>query len=332
MKSISFCLLFFAVLSTLAGQTAARKLDTRVAEFLHRIGYRDLSLDALRAIPIGELKNPPIPVSSYPANDVQRKKITADSIPVLIFNPLHRSNLPVIIHYHGGGFISPLVPSLEYGLWLEAQIYQAIVIGVDYRVAPEYQFPVPLNDSYSAFKWILTNGKDIGADTGRIVLEGNSAGANLVAVITQKAKLEGLASKIKLQVLNGLPGDLRPENMENAQSYQINASGYFHTKAMSLFALEKYAPGKSTDPEVSPMLFKDKSGLPPAVIINAEFDPMRDDGIRYARQLQNAGVRVWEKTFAGQIHLLLGLPADAPEILEMHRLLITAMKQAFESR
>ena len=304
-----------------------RQLDTRIANFLKIIGYKDLNIEQLRQLPIEQLKYPAVPVIPYPTADVSRIKITTDSIPVLVFNPLHQENLPIIIHYHGGGFISPLVPGLEYSLWQDAKTYGAIVFAVDYRVAPEHKFPAAVNDSYQAFRWIAEHGTELGGDTSRITLMGNSAGANLVAVITQKAKKEGIASKIKLQVLNGLPADLRPKNMETSLSYQQNAVGYFQTKALCYFAVEVYAPGQYDNPEVSPALADDLEGLPPAVIIHAEFDPLRDDGILYAAKLKMAGVKVWDKCFPGQIHCLIGAPAADPSIKELETLVKTAMAE-----
>ena len=304
-----------------------RILDPRINYFLKLINYEDYTLEQLRKIPIERLKFAGPPYISYPMEDVLRIKVTEDSIPVLVFNPTHSTNLPIIINYHGGGFISPLIPSLEYSLWQEAKTYNAIVFAVDYRVAPEFKFPAAVNDSYNAFKWIAENGKNFGGDTGKIILLGNSAGANLVTVITHKAKKDGIVNKIKLQVLNGLAADLRPINMESSASYNENAMGYFQTKAMCYFAVENYAPDQYNNPEVSPILYNDYKDLPPAVIINAEFDPLRDDGILYAAKLRSFNVKVWEKCFAGQIHCLIGLQPDAKEIKEFEAIVKNAMKE-----
>jgi acetyl esterase len=312
-----------------AQSCGTRQLDTRIASFLKMIGYQDFTLEQLRAMPIEQIKFAGPPLMPYPTEDVQRVKITADSIPVLIFNPLHTTGLPVLINYHGGGFISPLIPGLEHSLWQEAKTYGAILFAVDYRVAPEHKFPAAVHDSYNAFKWIASHANTFGGDTNRIVLMGNSAGANLVAVITQKAKKESIHRKIKLQVMNGLPADLSPQNMERSLSYQENAKGYFQTKAACYFAVETYAPGQSNNPEVSPILTEDLEGLPPAVIINAEFDPLRDDGIMYATKLRKSGVKVWDKCFAGQIHCLIGLPPDAAELREYESIVKSAMKASF---
>lgn len=306
-----------------------RQLDPRVASFLKMIGNVDLTLEQFRKIPIAQLRfggPPPIP---YPAEDVKRIKITADSIPVLIFNPAHANNLAILISYHGGGFFLPLLQGLEHSLWQDAKTFGAIVFAVDYRVAPENKFPAAVNDSYHAFKWIAAHGSEFGGDTSRIVLTGNSAGANLVAVITQKAKKEGISNKIKLQIMNGLPVDCSPQNMEASVSYRENAKGYWQTKAACYFAMELYAPGQYNNPEVSPILTEDLKGLPPAVIINAEFDPLRDDGILYAAKLRKNGVRVWDKCFAGQIHMLFGLPPNALEIKEYEAMVKNAMTECF---
>jgi acetyl esterase len=304
-----------------AQSCGSRQLDPDIAGFLKTIGYKDLTLEQLRSLPIAQIKFVDLPPRPYPKEDVQRIKITADSIPVLVFNPLRQQNLPVIINYHGGGFISPLLPGLEYSLWQEARTFGAVVFAVDYRVAPENRFPAAVNDSYNAFKWIAQHGREWGGDTGRVVLLGNSAGANLVAVIAQKAKKEGIGGKIKLQIMNGLPVDLRSKNMETSVSYQQNAEGYFQTKAACYFAVETYAPGQADNPEVSPILTQDLKGLPPAVIINAEFDPLRDDGILYAGKLRKAGVKVWDKCFAGQIHCLIALQPGTPAMMEYETLI-----------
>lgn len=313
----------------LAQTCGTRQLDPRVAMFLKLIAYQDLTIEQLRKIPIEKMRLAGPPAIPYPKKDVQRIKITTDSIPVLVFNPAHAQNLPIIIHYHGGGFILPLLPGLEYSLWQDAKTYGAVVFAVDYRVAPENKFPAAVNDSYNAFTWISSHGTEFGGDTSRIVLMGNSAGANLVAVISQKAKKAGIIDKIKLQVMNGLPADCSPKNMETSVSYQENAKGYFHSKADSYFAIENYAPGQYNDPEVSPILTEDLKGLPPAVIINAEFDPLRDDGILYAAKLRKNGVKVWDKCFAGQIHMLLGLPPGAEQLKEYESIVKNAMAESF---
>lgn len=331
--NIRFLIFGFALLInqiSVAQSCGTRQLNAEIAYFLKMINYQDFTLEQLRQMPIEQIKFAGPPAMPYPKSDVQRIKITADSIPVLVFNPAKGKNLPIIINYHGGGFISPLLPCLEQPLWQEAKNFEAVVFAIDYRVAPEHKFPTAVNDSYNAFKWIAEHGHEYGGDTNRIILEGNSAGANLVAVIAQKAKKEGISNKIKLQVMNGLPADLSPKNMETSTSYQENAVGYFQTKAACYFSVETYAPGQTNNPEVSPMLTEDLKGLPPAVIINAEFDPLREDGVLYAAKLRKSGVKVWEKCFPGQIHCLIGLLPEAKELKEYEALVKAAMIESFK--
>jgi len=323
-------MVLFSCQELFAQSCGSRKLDPRIAEFLKMIGAnQDMTIEQYRSIPGEQLKllgDPPIP---YPLEDVQRILITADSIPVLIFNPAHKQNLPIIINYHPGGFFATLHQGFQYKMWEEAKTYNAIVFAIDYRVAPENKFPAAVNDCYNAFKWITEHGSEYGGDTSRLVLKGESAGANLVAVVSQKARNEGISNKIKLQIMNGLPMNLSPQNMESSASYQENENGYFATKALSYFIVEIYAPNQYNNPEVSPGLTEDLKDLPPAVIINAEFDPFRDDGILYAAKLRNAGIKVWDKCFAGQIHMLSGLPPDAEELKEYENMVKTAMKESF---
>lgn len=282
------------------------KLDPEVAGFLKMMPADNRTLNDLRKITdFKEFKNAGPPATPYPLTDVERVKITADSIPVLIFNPTHTKGLPIIIYFHGGGFMQPVVPWMEHSFWSAANKLKAIVFAVDYRVAPQYKFPAAVNDCYNAFKWISENGEKFDGDTSRIIVKGESSGANLVAVICQKAKQEGIVNRIKLQVLN-CPSTDNPNRSQLYPSMQENATGYFLTKALVLFAEETYSDKEEYDnPELAPILFKDLSGLPPAVLITAEFDPLRDQGAAYAERLRKANVKVWYKCFPGQIHALI---------------------------
>lgn len=216
-------LLFFFILNNqqfFAQSCGTRQLDPKIAAALLSIDYKDQSLEELRNTPIEQLRSTSLPMIPYPQENVKRLKITKDSIPILAFNATHQKGIPVIINYHGGGFIIPLVPELEHSLWLDSKTYGAIIFAVDYRVAPENKFPAAVNDSYAAFKWISDHAGKFGGDTSRVALMGLSAGANLVAVISQKAKKDGIAGKIKAQIMNGVAIDARPENMETSLSYQ----------------------------------------------------------------------------------------------------------------
>lgn len=315
---------FLNAINSQAQSCKTGKLDPAVAGFLKSMPADNRTLDELRkSIDFKEFKNAGPPAKPYPSTDVERVKITADSIPVLIFNPAHTKGLPIVIYFHGGG-VAPLVPWMEYACWSEANRLKAIVFAVDYRVAPQYKFPAGVNDSYNAFKWISENGEKFNGDTGKIILKGESSGATLAAVICQKAKREGIANRIKLQVMN-CPSSDNPNNAQLYPSMQENATGYLLTTAFLLFVGETYADKKDYDnPEFAPILSKDLSGLPPAVLITAEFDPLRDQGAAYADRLRKANVRVWYKCFPGQIHALI---AFNDKNNEANTLILNAIKE-----
>ncbi|MBL7697150.1 MAG: alpha/beta hydrolase [Chitinophagaceae bacterium] len=299
-------------------------LDPRVATAL-RSKLFDLSAPSTTSVE--KIRDVKIKSPAFPKADVQYIKITGDSIPVQVYNPAHTTNMPIIISYHAGGFVTPILPFMEYEFWREAKVYNAIVFAVDYRIAPEHKYPAAVNDVYNAFKWIAENGEKFGGDTGRIVILGSSAGGNLAAVVSQKARQEGIAHKIKLLALN-CPSTDNPGNSGKHPSYQQYASGYFLTKEFCQYYISVYAPDENTNnPEVGPLNGKDLSGLPPAVIITAEFDPVRDEGAEYAQRLKDAGVRVWYKCFPGQIHCLLGLPPGAKELMKVDEMILKAMKE-----
>lgn len=305
------------------------KLDPRVAAALQS-GLSDFLSNNMTSVE--KLRDLKFEAPLIPLSDVTYLKVTADSIPVEVYNPTHGKGLPIIISYHPGGFVTPLLASMKYGYWRQAKTFQAIVFAVDYRVAPEHKYPAAVNDSYNAFKWVTQHGQEYGGDTGRIVLFGASAGANLAAVVCQKAKKESLVSKIRLQVLECPPTD-NPKNHTNYPSYQQYASGYFLSKDFCLYSISVYAPDEDLhNPEVAPIQNKDLSGLPPAVVIAAEFDPLRDEDFAYAERLKQAGVKVRYKCFAGQIHCLLGLPPEAKELTELDGLITAAMSEALKEK
>lgn len=283
------------------------KLDSTVVAFLKKIPADNRTLEELRKTTNFEndRKGGP-PATPYPQTDVVRTKITADSIPILVFNPLHTKGLPIIIHYHGGGFVVPITPWMESIFWSEAKTFNAIVVAVDYRVAPEYKFPAAVDDCYEAFEWISEHGHQLGGDPNRIIVMGESSGANLVAVICQKAKQAKVSNRIKLQVMNCPPTD-SPDRAHLYPSMQENANGYLLTTAQAQFATEMYATKKDyQNPALAPIRTNDLSGLPPAVILTAEFDPIRDQGAAYAEGLKRSNVKVWYACYPGQIHCFLG--------------------------
>jgi len=325
MKKLIFLILAISlcVRGAQAQQCNTGRLDPRVATALKTVLH---DLPGSDTTSVERIRDVRVPIQSFPKEDQITLKITADSIVIQVFNPIHKTNLPIIIYYHPGGFVTPLLPFMQYECWRQAKLFKAIVVAVDYRIAPEHPFPAAVDDSYNAFRWITGNGQKFGGDTTKIIVEGLSAGGNLAAVICQKARIDGIQSRIKLQVLN-CPSTDNARNNARYESFQKYASGFFQTKAFSEFAIRMYAPDEDlNNPDIGPVNRKDLHGLPPALVLTAEFDPLRDEGQLYARRLREAQVRVWEFCFAGQIHCLLGLPPGSEEQKHADHLLLTSIQ------
>ena len=190
--------------------------------------------------------------------------------------------------------------------------------------------PAAVNDAYRSFEWVLSNGSQWNADVNKLIVSGMSAGANLAAVVCHKAKKAGLSNKIKLQVLN-CPSLDNPTHQSQYASYEKYATGYFQTRDFITFTQNTYAdPETFSDPEFAPMLNTDLRDLPPAVIIMAEFDVFHDEDQRYSARLRDAGGKVWSRCFPGQIHCLVGLKPEAPEMKEITKLVHSAMSKTLK--
>lgn len=265
----------------------------------------------------------------FPHDDVSVVKITADSVPVYVFNASHDKNLPVILYFHPGGFVTPFLPFMKQECWKMSKDYHAIVFAVDYRIAPEHRFPSAVNDAYNAFKWLLDNGSRYGGDIDKLAVAGMSAGGNLAAVVCHKAKNKGLASKIKLQILN-CPSVDNIHHQDRYPSYIKYASQYFQTREFIIFAQITYCDEQEfNNPDFAPILAKDFHGLPPTVMFTTEFDILRDEDMAYVKRLREAGVKIWHHCFSGQIHCLVGLPPEADEFKTLNNLINQAMKEVF---
>jgi acetyl esterase len=305
------------------------KVDDRVAAFLKRSGP-EKTLDQLKTTPIAQLKNEgPREFKKLPGDSVKRITITKDNIKVNVVKASAKSGLPVIINYHPGRFIMPLLPWMEYEAMRLAKKFNAVVFDVDYRVAPEHKFPAASNDAYNAYLWVLEHAGEHGGDPNRIILNGSSAGANLAALITHRAKKEGKHQPIKLVIMNCPPTD--NPMISYYPSYEENAKGYMATKDQSIFYVQTYLDKSEwykNNPEVWPIYEKDFTGLPPTLIIVTEFDVLRDEGTAYGKKLEKAGNDVSIKCFPHQLHCFIGLPQESGEIKRVYELMGEAIVKA----
>ena len=210
-------------------------------------------------------------------------------IPVRVFTPrLARSGelFPVLMWLHGGGFVVGSVQVYDSICRLLAKKSDCIVVSVDYRLAPEHKFPAGVEDCFAVLRWLGNNANEIGGDSSRIVVAGDSAGGNLAAVSTILARDAG-GPNIVLQVLI-YPGTA--PHPESASHYEFS-DGYFLNRKTILWFYAHYLQHESdcNDFRFAPLLTTDLSGLPAALVIVAGYDPLRDEGIEYANRLRAAG-------------------------------------------
>lgn len=232
---------------------------------------------------------------------VDNRKIPgpAGHIPVRVYRPQSKYPLPVLIYYHGGGWVVGDLDAADVLCRQLANGANVIVVSVDYRLAPEHRFPAAIEDAYAAAVWVAENASSLEADPNRIAVGGDSAGGNLAAAVTLMARDQGL-SFIKFQLL------FNPATHYafDTDSYRDNAEGYgLTTDTMRWFWGQYLAEEQDgRNPYASPLLAVDFSSLPPALVITAEFDPLRDDGEAYAAKLQAAGIPVEAKRYDGMVH------------------------------
>ena len=232
-----------------------------------------------------------------------------ETVPVRIYRADDDpGNAPVIVHFHGGGWT---LGALDQSDWLCSQVclgVGAVVVSVDYRLAPTHRFPTAVLDSVAAVNWVAAHADELAVDPTRIGVMGDSAGGNLAAVVSQLVRDRG-GPLISHQALMYPATDLRtPEDFD--PSSPARADWPILSSASMVSFRDHYlgADGDATDPMASPILAGDLSGLPPALIQVAEYDPLRDDGIRYARALQAAGTPARLTEYVGMPHGYFSFP------------------------
>jgi len=236
--------------------------------------------------------------------NVDTLKITNDSLTTYIFKPKQlNKESPVVVYFHGGAFVLPWTNlSVSYASRL-SKLYKAIVVAVDYRVAPEYPYPIPNNDCFAAFLWTIRNIEKWDGNSNNIIVAGESAGATFASLVAIRAKQENL-NNIKFQILE-CPASYPPFN---TKAYQKLNKGYFLEASEMQYALESYTPHKTdrTNPFAFPYYSDSLVNLPPAYIITCEFDPLKDTGKDFAEKLKNAKVPVTHKEMKGMVHSIPG--------------------------
>jgi len=242
-----------------------------------------------------------------------------------VYRPSGAGTFGIVVFFHGSGFV---VLDLDTHDEICRHICAGagcVVVSVDYRLAPEHPYPAPLDDCWTALRWAAVHASEIGGDASRIAVGGDSAGGNLAAVCALLARDAG-GPALALQALVYPVADVD----FGTASYIANGDGYLLDLDQMQWFFDCYTTGHvdPADWHVSPLRAPDLSGVAPAVVITAEYDPLRDEGKAYADRLRDAGVAVEYRCFEGMIHSFFGLAAyDAAR--DAMELVGTELRRAF---
>jgi acetyl esterase len=248
----------------------------------------------------------------------------AGDIPIRIYTPKGDGPFPVVLFLHGGGFTIGSIASHDPVAQQIAAQAEAIVVSVDYRLAPEHPFPAAVDDSYAALEWVAANAASFGGDPTRLGITGDSAGGTLSAVTAiQTRDRGGPALRLQALIYPAVDGTMGFPSIEE------NGEGMFLTKDSMAWFWKNYSDDGRIDPTqplASPINTPDLSNVAPALIITAEFDPLRDEGEAYAKKLEEAGVPVTLSRYDGMTHVFIQLAG----MVEGGRRGITEVATAFQ--
>lgn len=241
----------------------------------------------------------------------------AGSLPIRLYWPEQTAKaLPILVYYHGGGFVLCNLDTHDSVCRSLARRSGCLTISVAYRLSPETKLPGAVDDAYAAVAWVSANATQLGGDPGRMAVGGDSAGGNLAAAVALLARDRG-GPRIAFQLLI-YPATDAGRSPERYPSCREFSDGYFLTRELREWFARNQTDGGTdlSDPRISPLLAGDHSGLPPAYVLTAGFDPLRDEGKAYARALAAAGVPVEYRCYETTIHGFLSLGRFIPAALE----------------
>ncbi|WLD65531.1 alpha/beta hydrolase [Pseudomonas sp. OVF7] len=278
-------------------------LDSQIAAVLQQ--FRDLPEPDFRHLEAADYRkfsdNLMPPISGAAMHEVRELRVRGaeGELDARLYRPLIQDNLPLLVFFHGGGFVMGNLDTHDNLCRALASQTCAAVVSVAYRLAPEAKFPAAPLDCYAATCWLVEHSRELGADGRRLALAGDSAGGNLaLAVSYLAARWEG--PNIRHQCLFYPVTDAACDTV----SYADFAEGYFLTRAMMDWFWRQYLENaaQKDDPLASPLRAEDLTDLPPTTLISAEFDPLRDEGEAFAQRLHAAGVPVRVQRCDGMIH------------------------------
>ena len=319
-------------LPALAGYTAAMPLDPQARAFLDQVAA--MGGPQLHEMPVADARQMMELLSQMTGGPIEEVASIEDrtiagpgaDIPIRVYRPRPGGSSPLLVYFHGGGWVIGSLASHDGLCRALANAAGCVVVAVDYRLAPEHRFPCAPEDAYAATRWAVEHATELGADPARVAVGGDSAGGNLTAVVTHLARDRGgPALRFQLLIYPATDATLSmPSMRENADGYLLTADDmrWFYGHYLR-------TPADAADPLVSPLRAARCAGLPPALVVTAGFDPLRDEGEAYAAKLREAGIPVTLRRYDGMIHGFLpmvGVLDQAKQCLaEATRVLRTAL-------
>jgi acetyl esterase len=286
--------------------------------------YPDSTPESMRAAMEGATRGMPV----HDVHAVEDREVPgpAGSIPVRVYRPSAELPLPILVWFHGGGWVVGSLETHDNLCRLLCDDANVIVVSVDYRLAPETKFPGAADDCVAAWMWINQHASELGGDTHKIALGGDSAGGNLAAVVALVAREQGLP----IPAFQLLVYPVTDHEFDNPSMID-NAEGYFLRTAAMRWFFDQYAstPDDFADWRMCPLRAPDLTGLPAALVITAEYDPLRDQGETYAQRLRDAGVPTQSVRGDGLFHGFFGMHTFLPPARAAWDTAIGALRAAF---
>lgn len=285
------------------GPEAAREMFTALID---AVGPKD--------VPIGKVENRTMP---GPGGEIELR----------VYSPVAggSASLPGLVFYHGGGWVIGDLDTHDGLCRILANEAGVRVVAVHYRLSPEHKFPAAVDDAVAALSWVEANAASLGIDANLLAVGGDSAGGALAAIVAQQAKVKG-GPKLAYQML------FFPVTQIGEDTVSLNefAEGYFLERNGLLWFYECYLPEEvdKLDPRVSPLKAEDVSGLPPAYVMLAGFDPLHDEGLAYAEKLRAAGVDVTLADYPDMVHDFIYMQAVLPQAQRALHAAAEALKKA----
>ena len=247
------------------------------------------------------------------------------TLPIRIYTPQGSGPFPIIVYYHGGGFVIATIDTYDASARALTNMVGAVVVAVEYRKAPQFPFPAALNDAMAAYQWTRRNTNYLNGIPGKIAVAGESAGGNLATEVCIMSRDQGLP----LPVYQLMVYPITNSDMNTASDNEFANAQPLNKPALAWFAKYTYQnPSDLTNPYAFP-LQANLAGLPPATLIAAQIDPLQTEGQQYATALQQAGIAVDYKLYPGVTHEFFGMGAVVNEAKQAEMDAAADLRSAF---